>query len=104
MSHGSETSLSRIEEISPKQMSSLYSLFDPMKHNVMRFVEIISALTVLDKPEKLPQDKLKVYGKFTMNLDMIEMYLISYWRSSVVAQVPSRMLRFWRSSFVKSLE
>jgi len=71
MRNGSETSLRRIdfinacqeisyfEEVTPKQLSLLYSLFDPMKRNVMRFVEFVGLLTVLDSPEQLPEEKIR---------------------------------------------
>lgn len=61
---GSETSLHRadfvqacgrisfFEDVSGKQMSQLYSLFDPAKKNSMRFVEILLMFVVLDNPEE----------------------------------------------------
>jgi hypothetical protein len=69
--NGSETSLKRIEFIqacslihyfegvSEKQLSQLFSIFDPMKKNSMRFVEFILLLTILDRPEMEPIPKLQ---------------------------------------------
>jgi hypothetical protein len=69
--NGSETSLNRIEFIqacslihyfegvSEKQLSQLFSIFDSMKKNSMRFVEFILLLVVLDNPEEEPIPKLQ---------------------------------------------
>eukprot|EP01032_Pedospumella_encystans_P022485 gene22485-25478_t len=71
MRNGSETSLRRIDfinacqdisyfdEVTSKQLSLLYSLFDPMKRNVMRYVEFVGLLTVLDMPEQMPDAKIR---------------------------------------------
>jgi hypothetical protein len=91
MQNGSETSLRRMdfinacqnityfEEVSAKQLSLLYSLFDPMKRNVMRYVEFIGLLTVLDMPEKLPEDKLqslwKVHFEFGLDRNIFDIVL-----------------------------
>lgn len=91
MRNGSETSLRRIdfieacqeisyfEEVTPKQLSLLYSLFDPMKRNVMRFVEFIGLLTVLDMPELLPEDKLRrlwtVHYEFGLDRNIFDIVL-----------------------------
>ena len=89
MRNGSETSLRRIDfinacqeityfdEITSKQLSLLYSLFDPMKRNVMRFVEFIGLLTVLDMPELLPEDKIRtlwhVYYEFGLDRNIFDL-------------------------------
>jgi hypothetical protein len=91
MRNGSETSMRRIdfiqacqdisffEEVTSKQLSLLYSLFDPMKRNVMRFVEFIGMLTALDMPELLPEDKLKalwlVHHEFGLDRNMFDIVL-----------------------------
>jgi hypothetical protein len=91
MRNGSETSLRRIdfiqacqdisffEEVTPKQLSLLYSLFDPMKRNVMRFVEFIGMLTALDMPELFPEDKLRVlwmvHNEFGLDRNMFDIVL-----------------------------
>jgi hypothetical protein len=91
-SGGSQTTLRRVEfietcnkilifdDVSSKQLSLLFSLFDPMKRfysveqkfflkhilynyqhrNSMRYVEFIACLKVLDNPEDSPYDKLKM--------------------------------------------
>lgn len=91
MRNGSETSLRRIDfinacqeivyfdEVSPKQLSLLYSLFDPMKRNVMRFVEFVGLLTVLDMPELLPEEKLRalwlVHYEFGLDRNIFDIVL-----------------------------
>lgn len=91
MRNGSETSLRRIDfieacqdisyfdEVTPKQLSLLYSLFDPMKRNVMRYVEFIGLLTALDMPELLPEDKLKrlwtVHYEFGLDRNIFDIVL-----------------------------
>ena len=72
---GSETSLRRIDFIkacqsmpcftdtTAKQLSVLYSLFDPMKKDSMRFVELLGLMTILDNPTDLPYDKVRALWK-----------------------------------------
>lgn len=72
---GSETSMSRVdfiqackamvqfEDVSSKQISHLYSMFDPMKKNTMRFVEIIGLLAALNKKDQPAIQKLKSLWK-----------------------------------------
>lgn len=69
--NGSQTSMSRadfiktcnkipcFEENTPKQLSLLYSIFDPMKKNCMRFAELGTALMILDNPSQPTDEKLR---------------------------------------------
>ena len=80
---GSETMINRVdfistcrsihffEDVSSKQLSIIYSVFDPMKRNAMRFVELISCLTLLDNIEHTACEKLKTLWKMqhTYGLD-----------------------------------
>jgi hypothetical protein len=91
MRNGSETSLRRIDfinacqeisffdEVAPKQISLLYSLFDPMKRNVMRFVEFVGLLTALDMPELLPEEKIRslwlVHYEFGLDRNIFDLVL-----------------------------
>lgn len=68
---GSETSINRVDFISTcgknphlkdastKQLSILYSCFDPLKKNALRFVEFMATLKVLDNPSQDVLDKLR---------------------------------------------
>jgi len=91
MRNGSETSMRRIdfiqacqhisyfEEVTPKQLSLLYSLFDPMKKNSMRFVELVGLLAVLDCPDQLPYEKLqylwKIHYEFGLDRNIFDIVL-----------------------------
>jgi len=91
MRNGSETSMRRIdfiqacedisyfEEVSPKQLSVLYSLFDPMKKNNVRYVEIVGLLTALDLPSQLPYEKLhalwKIHHEFGLDRNIFDIVL-----------------------------
>ncbi len=67
---GSETSIRRAEfvhacqlvsffdDVGGKLISQLYSLFHPMKKDMMRFVEFVYMLEILDHPEQEPIDKI----------------------------------------------
>eukprot|EP01038_Epipyxis_sp_PR26KG_P006719 gene6719-9212_t len=71
LTNGSQTTLSRIDflqlcqkvgyfsDIPEKNLSLLYSVFDPMKHNNFRYIEFINLLILLNKPEKSTYNKLK---------------------------------------------
>lgn len=76
INNGSQTSLKRIEflqaavlmtyfeGISEKQLSQLYSIFDPMKKNSMRVIDFILTLLILDSPEALPIPKLQTLWQY----------------------------------------
>jgi hypothetical protein len=67
---GSETSIRRaefvlachrvtfFEDVGGKLISQMYSLFDPMKRDMMRFVELIYMMIALDHPEQEPIQKI----------------------------------------------
>lgn len=93
---GSETSVSRVQFINccnhnsffddstRKQWSIMFSLFDPMKKNSMRFVEFIAALKLLDEPEQSAAEKLAmlwdVYHEYGLDgtvLDLVQDALYS---------------------------
>jgi len=71
LKNGSETALKRIhfvqacqvisffEDVSSRQVSQLYSLFDPMKRDMMRYVEFLLLLHVLDHPEHDALSKIR---------------------------------------------
>mmetsp|Transcript_21521 Transcript_21521/g.31264 ORF Transcript_21521/g.31264 Transcript_21521/m.31264 type:complete len:668 (-) Transcript_21521:206-2209(-) len=44
------------EHLLPKQMSLLFSVFDPLKKSIILFVDVIAAFTVLDHPQKYRDD------------------------------------------------
>ena len=68
---GSETTISRVDFIdvckstktfddsANRLMSIMYSIFDPMKKNDMRFVELIASLIILDKAGDTAEAKLE---------------------------------------------
>jgi hypothetical protein len=55
------TSLSRMhcfDMLNDKNHSAVYSVFDPLKHNCVRFVEVVLALAIFDHPLQTAQEKL----------------------------------------------
>ena len=44
------------EHLLPKQMSLLFSVYDPLKKSMVRFVDVIAAFYVLDAPQKYKDD------------------------------------------------
>lgn len=52
------------EDVNSKLMSQLYSLYDPMKKNSMRYIEILLSLLVLDCPNLNILKKLYIIFKF----------------------------------------
>lgn len=73
---GSETSMRRadfvlacsrisfFEDISSKQISQLYSLFDPDRKNSMRYVEILLMFVVLDRPQDSIFQKVRMLWSY----------------------------------------
>lgn len=73
---GSETSLRRLdfvkacsrityfEDIASKHISQTFSIFDPLKKDCMRFVELILHLVVLDKPEYHASEKISLLWQY----------------------------------------
>jgi hypothetical protein len=76
INNGSETSLNRLQfistcslisyfdGISEKQLSQLFSLFDPMKKNSIRFIEVLLPLIALDCPEAEPILKIQTLWRY----------------------------------------
>ncbi len=52
-------SIQLFEHVQPKQISLLFSVFDPAKHNIIRFVDWLVAFSVLDSPNDSAVKKLR---------------------------------------------
>lgn len=67
------------ENVPAKELSVLFSVYDPLKRNIVRFVEIIAALTSLNNPLATGTEKLghiwKAYESFGSDLSPMEMCL-----------------------------
>lgn len=48
------------EHLLPKQMSLLFSVFDPLKKSMILFVDVIAAFCVLDTPQKYKDDEISL--------------------------------------------
>lgn len=97
------------EQVTENQVSLLFSTFDSLKKNRIRFADILVGMTILDRPNDSCVDKLVniwgIYDSFGAdmpNLDMLETILLSCAGSDAdVAQVKNEFKEHFRPFLYK---
>ncbi len=87
----------------PKSLAALFSAFDPLKKNLIRYAEILATWHVIDKPLDPPGAKLKnifrIYAEYNSDLPLLESALHTFLSACGNEEQRQVMARLYRDEF-----